>query len=144
MLQLDFGPGHQVWQYLERGVQIVLGVAAISLVTFLGEVWGNDDVPYEAIFVGLWWFGYGFMIALLPTPLCWAAVPFLGRPDKAHAARRRLLQGWAALSLIVPLAVSLWMFIYAAESVIYRLAISQGVDYEQIDLLRGDDAGDDR
>jgi len=106
MLQLEFGPGHQVWQYLERGVQIVIGVSAVSTITFLGEVWGADSVPYEAVFIALWWLGYGFMIALMPTPLCWALVPILGQPSDKEPKRKRILQGWAVFSLIAPLVPS--------------------------------------
>jgi Na+/phosphate symporter len=138
MLQLEFGPGHQVWQYLERGVQIVIGVSAISVITFLGEVWGSDNVPYEAVFVALWWLGYGFLIALLPTPLAWALVPVLGLPKDAEPRKRRILQGWAVVSLVAPLVITLWMFVYAAEHLIYQLAVAQGVDYTQIDLYNPD------
>jgi len=138
MLQLEFGPGHQVWQYLERGVQIVIGVSAISTITFLGEVWGAESVPYEAVFIALWWLGYGFMIALMPTPLCWALVPILGQPSDREPKRRRILQGWAVFSLIAPLVVSLWMFMYAAEYMIFHLAEAQGIDYSETDLFQPD------
>jgi len=138
MLQLEFGPGHQAWQYLERGVQIVVGVSAISTVTFLGEVWGNEDVPYDAVFIALWWLGYGFLVALAPTPLAWALVPFLGPPTPQRPTRRRVLQIWAVFSLITPLVVALWMFIYAAEFMLFKLALSQGVDYSTIDLYQPD------
>jgi len=142
MLQLEFGPGHQVWQYLERGVQIVIGVSAISTITFLGEVWGADKVPYEPIFIALWWLGYGFMIALTPTPLCWALVPFIGQPSPERPRQRRILQGWAVFSLIAPLIIALWMFVYAAEFLIFNLAISQGIDYSTVDLFQPDPDND--
>ncbi|MEP0070433.1 hypothetical protein [Pyruvatibacter sp.] len=138
MLQLEFGPGHQVWQYLERGVQIVVGVSAVSTITFLGEVWGSENVPYEAIFIALWWLAYGFIIALLPTPLCWALVPILGQPSDKEPRKRRILQWWAIISLIGPLVVSLWMFTYAAQYMIFHLAESQGVDYSEVDLFEPD------
>ncbi|MGD1933350.1 MAG: hypothetical protein ACFB0Z_02390 [Candidatus Phaeomarinobacter sp.] len=134
MLLLEFGPGHQVWQYLERGAQIVTGVSAISASTFLGEAWGGENVPYEAIFVALWWLGYGFIVALAPTPLCWALVPILGQPTPERPRQRRILQGWAVFSLVAPLVIAFWMFLFAAQTMIYNLAISQGVDYQSIDL----------
>jgi len=142
MLQLDFGPGHSLWHYVERGVQIVIGVSAVSLVTFLGEVWGGESVPYEAVFRGLWWFGYGFLIALLPTPLCWAVVPVTRRSWRQTAAGKRFMQAWAVASLILPLAIALWMFTRAAETVIFELAMAQGVDYETIDLFYDPDRDD--
>lgn len=142
MLQLEFGPAHPAWHYLERGVQIVLGVSAISLMTFLGEVWGQEDVPYEAVFIGLWFLGYGFLVALAPTPLSWAIVPLLSKKRRATSAGRRIMQAWAVISLMAPLAVALWMFAYAAELVIFNLALSQGVDYSSIDLYQPDPDGD--
>lgn len=65
----DITPSHPTWTHLERGIQIVLGVALVTVITFLGESWGEPDVPYRKIFPPLGNVGFAFIGSLLITPL---------------------------------------------------------------------------
>jgi len=64
----EFGPEHSVWIRFERGMQIILGVALITLFGFLGESWGSDNVPYESLLGAFFRIGWGFTVAVFLSP----------------------------------------------------------------------------
>ena len=64
----EFGPVHEVWIRFERGMQIILGVSLITLFGFLGESWGSDNVPYEALIGAFFRISWAFMIAVFLSP----------------------------------------------------------------------------
>ena len=64
----DFGPMHEVWVRFERGMQILLGVALITMIGFLGESWGGENIPYENIMKAIFRVAWAFAIAVMTGP----------------------------------------------------------------------------
>ncbi len=75
----DFGPMHEVWIRFERGMQILLGVALITMFGFLGESWGGENIPYEDIMLGVYKVAWAFAIAIMTGPLVLLLGMFAGR-----------------------------------------------------------------
>jgi hypothetical protein len=65
----DITPTHPIWQQMERGVQIILGFSLITVFHFLGESWGQPNVPYAQIFPAIGSVGIAFIYSLLITPV---------------------------------------------------------------------------
>jgi uncharacterized membrane protein len=64
----DFGPEHEVWIRFERGMQIMLGVALITIFGFLGESWGQENIPYTNIMAAISSIGWAFAISVMLSP----------------------------------------------------------------------------
>jgi len=65
----DITPTHPIWQQMERGVQIILGFSLLTVFHFLGESWGQPNVPYAQIFPAIGTVGIAFIYSLLITPV---------------------------------------------------------------------------
>ena len=64
----DFGPMHDLWLRLERGMQIVLGVALITIFGFLGESWGSENVPYDNVIAAAYRIAWAFAVSIFLSP----------------------------------------------------------------------------
>ncbi|MEH6557246.1 MAG: hypothetical protein V7459_12820 [Oceanicoccus sp.] len=64
----DFGPMHELWLRLERGMQIILGVALITIFGFLGESWGSENVPYDNIIAAAYRIAWAFAVSIFLSP----------------------------------------------------------------------------
>ncbi len=64
----EFGPMHDLWLRLERGMQIILGVALITIFGFLGESWGSENVPYDSIIAAAYRIAWAFAVSILLSP----------------------------------------------------------------------------
>lgn len=65
----DISPSHPLWTQMERGIQIVLGFSLVTGMHFLGESWGQPNVPYEHLFPALASVGLAFIYSMLITPV---------------------------------------------------------------------------
>ncbi|MAN60401.1 MAG: hypothetical protein CMI60_00510, partial [Parvibaculum sp.] len=65
----DISPSHPIWTQMERGVQIILGFSLVTGMHFLGESWGQPNVPYEYLFPALGSVGLAFIYSMLLTPI---------------------------------------------------------------------------
>ncbi len=64
----DFGPMHELWSRFERGMQIMLGVALITMFGFLGESWGGENIPYTSIMTAVFHVAWAFAISITTGP----------------------------------------------------------------------------
>ena len=65
----DISPTHPVWTQMERGIQILLGFSLVTAIHFLGESWGQPNVPYDKLFPAIGVVGIAFIYSLLITPI---------------------------------------------------------------------------
>jgi hypothetical protein len=104
----EFGPLHDVWVRFERGMQIMLGVALITLFGFLGESWGAEEVPYEALMAAVFRIAWAFSIMIFLSP---AVMLFVMVARKIGLLTRKVR---GVLYLIILLATLLycWSLLY--------------------------------
>jgi hypothetical protein len=65
----DIAPSHPLWTQMERGIQIILGFSLVTAFHFLGESWGEPNVPYQHIFPAIGAIGIAFIYSMLLTPI---------------------------------------------------------------------------
>jgi len=65
----DISPSHPLWTQMERGIQIILGFSLVTAFHFLGESWGQPNVPYQHIFPAIGAVGLAFIYSMLLTPI---------------------------------------------------------------------------
>jgi hypothetical protein len=75
----DFGPMHELWMRLERGMQIMLGLALITMFGFLGESWGGENIPYNSIMTAILRVSWAFAISIMTSPVILALGIIAGR-----------------------------------------------------------------
>jgi len=65
----DISPSHPLWTQMERGIQIILGFSLVTAFHFLGESWGEPNVPYQHLFPAIGAIGIAFIYSMLLTPI---------------------------------------------------------------------------
>lgn len=120
----DFGPMHDVWIRLERGMQVMLGVAVITMFGFLGESWGGDDIPYANIMTAVYRVSWAFAVSIMTSPL----VLGLGLIARRYSWVSRRTRGRIYLLVLFSMLVYCWGILYvSAVDVVDSLAMATGV-----------------
>ncbi|MFT5578065.1 MAG: hypothetical protein ACI9WS_000817 [Paraglaciecola psychrophila] len=104
----EFGPLHEIWARFERGMQIMLGVALITLFGFLGESWGGDDVPYEAILAAVFRIAWAFSIMIFLSP----AVMLLVLVARKIGLLTRKMRGVLYFIILLAALLYCWSMLY--------------------------------
>jgi len=104
----DFGPMHEVWIRFERGMQIMLGVALITLFGFLGESWGADNVPYDALVAATFRIGWAFTLVIFLSPGVMLFILIARQVDLLT----RKLRGILYLSILLGTLLYCWSLLY--------------------------------
>ncbi len=121
----DISPSHPLWTQMERGVQIILGFSLVTGMHFLGESWGQPNVPYEYLFPALGSIGLAFIYSMLLTPLAGYIGMFLraftSLPNYRINQIRAVLFNLALLYLVT-------VFFIEASAFIAVLADAAGLD----------------
>lgn len=121
----DFGPMHDVWIRFERGMQILLGVALITMIGFLGESWGGEDIPYQSIMMAIYRVAWAFAISVMTGPL----VLLLGMFARRFLPFSRRNRGRFYLCILVAMCGYCWLMLYtSAVDVIESLITATGVE----------------
>ncbi len=121
----DFGPMHEVWIRFERGMQILLGVALITMFGFLGESWGGENIPYADIMLGVYKVAWAFAIAIMTGPVAL----LLGMFARKFLPFSRRTRGRVYLCVLVVMCVYCWLILYtSAVDVIESLIAATGVE----------------
>ncbi len=121
----DFGPMHEVWIRFERGMQILLGVALITMFGFLGESWGGDNIPYRDIMIGVYKVAWAFAIAIMTGPL----TLLLGMLSSRFLPFSRRARGRFYLCVLIAMCAYCWLMLYSsAVDVIEALIEATGVE----------------
>lgn len=121
----DISVSDPMWQHIERGVQIVLGVALVTSFTFLGESWGQEDVPYLELFRSMGNVGFAFVASLLITPVGVLLSLFLRWSTSLTPTRINQIR---ALLLLITLVVFVTIFYVSARDFLLALMEAQGFD----------------
>lgn len=121
----DISPSHPIWTQMERGIQIILGLSLVTGFHFLGESWGEANVPYAKLFPPLGNVGMAFIASLLITPVA----GYIGILLRALTPlpNYRVNQIRAIIFNIVLLALLL-IFFSQAQIFIAALAEAAGLD----------------
>jgi hypothetical protein len=106
----EFGPLHDVWVRFERGMQIMLGVALITLFGFLGESWGADEVPYVAVMAAVFRIAWAFSIMIFLSP---AVMLFILAARKSRLLTRKL-RGVLYLIILLGTLLYCWSLLYVS------------------------------
>jgi|TARA_R110002096_G_scaffold67904_3_gene164191 hypothetical protein len=121
----DISPSHPIWTQMERGVQIILGFSLVTGMHFLGESWGQPNVPYEYLFPALGSVGLAFIYSMLLTPIAgyigMLLRAFTSLPGYRINQIRAVLFNIALLGLVV-------VFFTEASTFIAALADAAGLD----------------
>ena len=121
----DISPSHPIWTQMERGVQIILGFSLVTGMHFLGERWGQPNVPYEYLFPALGSVGLAFIYSMLLTPIAgyigMLLRAFTSLPGYRINQIRAVLFNIALLGLVV-------VFFTEASTFIAALADAAGLD----------------
>lgn len=121
----DFGPMHEVWIRFERGMQILLGVALITIIGFLGESWGGENIPYQNIMVAVYRVSWAFAISIMTGPV----MLLLGMLARRLLPFSRRTRGRIYLCALVAMCGYCWVILYiSAYDVIQSLIVSTGVE----------------
>ena len=121
----DFGPMHDVWIRFERGMQILLGVALITIIGFLGESWGGENIPYSNIMLGVYRVSWAFAISIMTGPF----VLLLGMFARRYLPFSRRTRGRFYLLALVVMCGYCWITLYtSAVDVIESLSAATGVE----------------
>jgi hypothetical protein len=121
----DFGPMHDVWIRFERGMQILLGVALITMIGFLGESWGGENIPYESIMVAVFRVSWAFAISVMASP----TILLLGMFARRHLPFSRRTRGRFYLVALIAMLGYCWTVLYlSAWDVITSLIEATGVE----------------
>jgi len=121
----DISPSHPIWKQMERGIQIILGFSLVTAFHFLGESWGEPNVPYEYLFPAISNIGIAFIYSLLLTPVA----GYVGMALRAFTslAGYRINQIRAVLFNIALLLLVV-VFFFEASTFIAALAEAAGLD----------------
>ena len=121
----DISPSHPIWTQMERGIQIILGFSLVTGMHFLGESWGQPNVPYEYLFPALGSIGLAFIYSMLLTPIAGYLGMFLraftSLPNYRINQIRAILFNLALLYLVI-------VFFAEASTFIAVLADAAGLD----------------
>ncbi len=121
----DISPSHPIWTQMERGVQIILGFSLVTGMHFLGESWGEPNVPYEHLFPAIGSIGLAFIYSMLLTPMAgylgMVLRAFTSLPGYRINQIRAVLFNIALLYLVV-------IFFTEASTFIVVLADAAGLD----------------
>ncbi len=121
----DISPSHPLWTQMERGIQIILGFSLVTGMHFLGESWGQPNVPYEYLFPALGSVGLAFIYSMLLTPVAgylgMLLRAFTSLPGYRINQIRAVLFNIALLGLVV-------VFFTEASIFIAALADAAGLD----------------
>jgi hypothetical protein len=121
----DFGPMHEVWIRFERGMQILLGVALITMIGFLGESWGGENIPYKNIMVAVFRVSWAFSISIMTGPF----ILLLGIFARRFLPFSRETRGRFYLFVLVAMCGYCWLVLYtSAVDVIEALIAATGVE----------------
>lgn len=119
----DFGPMHDVWTRFERGMQIMLGVALITMFGFLGESWGGESIPYTNIMKAILNVSWAFAISVMTSP----AVLLFGMLARRLLPISRRTRGRIyALVLLVMLSYCWFVLYHSTGDVISALFKATG------------------
>ena len=120
----DFGPMHEVWIRLERGMQIMLGVALITMFGFLGESWGGENIPYANIMTAVYRVSWAFAISIITSPF----ILLLGMVARRYSLTSRRTRGRIYLLVLLAMLSYCWVMLYiSAVDVIESLVAATGV-----------------
>ena len=121
----DFGPMHAVWVRFERGMQILLGVALITMIGFLGESWGGENIPYENIMMAVYRVSWAFAISIMLGPF----ILLLGMLARRFLPFSRRTRGRIYLFALIAMCGYCWLVLYtSAVDVIESLIAATGVE----------------
>ncbi|MFK8051301.1 MAG: hypothetical protein AB8B81_22950 [Halioglobus sp.] len=121
----DFGPMHDVWIRLERGMQVMLGVAVITMFGFLGESWGGENIPYADIIKGVLRVSWAFAISIMTSPI----VLGLGLIARRYSWLSRRTRGRIYLLVLLCMLGYCWLSLYISTvDVVKALAAATGVE----------------
>lgn len=121
----EFGPMHDVWIRLERGMQVMLGVAVITMFGFLGESWGGENIPYANIVMAVYRVSWAFAISIMTSPL----VLGLGLIARRYSWVTRRTRGRIYLFVLFLMLAYCWGILYvSAVDVVDSLAAATGVE----------------
>ena len=121
----DFGPMHDVWMRLERGMQIMLGVALITLFGFLGESWGGENIPYADIMSAVYRVSWAFAISIMTSPV----ILGLGLIARRYLPISRGTRGRIYLFVLLTMLIYCWVMLYMSSTdVIKSLVAATGVE----------------
>ncbi|PCJ68414.1 MAG: hypothetical protein COA62_14690 [Rhodobiaceae bacterium] len=118
----DMSPTHPIWTQMERGIQILLGFSLVTAIHFLGESWGQPNIPYDKLFPAIGVIGIAFIYSLLITPIAGyigiALRAFTPLPDYRINQIRAILFNLALLVLVI---------IFFGEASIFISALMEAV-----------------
>jgi hypothetical protein len=121
----DFGPMHEVWIRFERGMQILLGVALITMFGFLGESWGGENIPYQNIMKAVYRVSWAFAIAIMSPPI----ILGLGLIARRYLPYSRRTRGRAYLVALLIMLAYCWSMLYVSVvDVIESLVTATGIE----------------
>ena len=121
----DFGPMDDLWIRLERGMQVMLGVAVITMFGFLGESWGGENIPYANIITAVYRVSWAFAISIMTSPV----VLGLGLIARRYSWVSRRVRGRIYLIVLFSMLGYCWVILYvSAVDVVESLAAATGVE----------------
>ena len=121
----DFGPMHDLWIRLERGMQVMLGVAVITMFGFLGESWGGENIPYANIMMAVYRVSWAFAVSIMTSPI----VLGLGLVARRYSWLSRRTRGQIYLLVMFCMLGYCWALLYiSAADVLGSLAAATGVE----------------
>lgn len=121
----DFGPMHDIWIRFERGMQILLGVALITMFGFLGESWGGENIPYTNIMKAVYRVSWAFAISIMTSPIILA----IGMIARRYLPYSRRARGRVYLFVLVAMLAYCWSLLYVSViDVIESLVTATGVE----------------
>ena len=121
----DFGPMHDLWIRLERGMQIMLGVALITMIGFLGESWGGQNIPYANIMMAVYRVSWAFAVSIMTSPV----ILLLGTIAGRYSPISRRTRGRIYLFVLLTMLSYCWAMLYISTvDVIESLVTATGVE----------------
>ena len=121
----EFSPMHDVWIRLERGMQVMLGVAVLTMFGFLGESWGGENIPYANIMKSVYRVSWAFAVSIMTSPVALG----LGLIARRYSWVSRRVRGRIYLIVLLTMLVYCWVILYvSAVDVVESLAAATGVE----------------
>ena len=116
---------HDLWIRLERGMQVMLGVAVITMFGFLGESWGGDNIPYANIMLAVYRVSWAFAVSIMTSPI----VLGLGLVARRYSWFSRRIRGQIYLLVMFCMLGYCSVLLYvSAIDVMDSLAAATGVE----------------
>lgn len=120
----EFGPMHDIWIRLERGMQVMLGLAVITMFGFLGESWGGENIPYDSIMAAVYRVSWAFAVSIMTSPIAFG----LGMLARRYTRISRRARGRIYLIVLFSMLGYCWMMLYVSTvDVVESLAAATGV-----------------